>query len=471
MRSVRNNLRRWWFAVLAAVMLFTVPVSAADSVLSSGKRPFVDVVRHRWYYDYVYSAYDQGVFSGLNAYTFGVSQPMTRAMMVTVLYSMSGKPDVSPETPFRDVGSDRYYIKPVAWAYHEEVVQGLSEDVFAPDQNITREQTAVMLHAYAKKTVSEDLTYTKDLSAFDDAEECSEWASQALCWAVKNGILAGRDGNRLAPKEHSTRAELATMLMKYRVRYLNEKISDYNSYLYTKSVIQGYASTRNDYWFGTQYDSYNRPSESVRFQSAYGEKFNTLSVGSYEYKTIYLTFDEGYENGYTPAILDTLKKKNVQAVFFVTYPFVKENPDLVRRMIREGHIVGSHSTAHPANGMQSLGIDGAQADLEQVQNLLRDQFNYEMTLFRFPAGIYTEQTLALTRSMGLKSVFWSFAHSDWDPQSQPAQASSLQKLKDRIHPGAVYLLHAVSSTNTAILGDFIDYAKSQGYTFSLIVNN
>ena len=159
-------------------MLFTVPVSAADSVLSSGKRPFVDVVRHRWYYDYVYSAYDQGVFSGLNAYTFGVSQPMTRAMMVTVLYSMSGKPDVSPETPFRDVGSDRYYIKPVAWAYHEEVVQGLSEDVFAPDQNITREQTAVMLHAYAKKTVSEDLTYTKDLSAFDDAEECSEWASQ-----------------------------------------------------------------------------------------------------------------------------------------------------------------------------------------------------------------------------------------------------------------------------------------------------
>ena len=470
-QTIRKLLHRWCIAVLAVVMIFSIPVSAAESMLSSGKRPFTDVVRHRWYYDYVYSAYDQGVFSGMNAYTFGVNSPMTRAMMVTVLYSMDGKPAVSSAEPFQDVDSSHYYAAPVAWAYKEGIVLGLSDTVFAPNQNITREQTAVMLHAYAKHALKKDLTYADDLSAFQDADHCSEWASQALCWAVKNGIIAGRNGDRIAPKEHSTRAELATMLMKYRVRFLGEEIGNYNPYLYSKSVIQGYPSTRNDYWFGTQYDSYNRPSESVRFQSAYGEKFNALSVGSYEYKTIYLTFDEGYENGYTPAILDTLKKKNVQAVFFVTYPFVKENPALVRRMIQEGHIVGSHSTAHPADGMPSLGIDGAQADLEKVQDLVRDQFDYEMTLFRYPAGIYSEQTLALTKSMGLKSVFWSFAHGDWDPNSQPAQGSSLQKLKQRLHPGAVYLLHAVSSTNTAILGDFIDYAKSQGYTFSLIVNN
>ena len=105
-----------------------------------------------------------------------------------------------------------------------------------------------------------------------------------------------------------------------------------------------------------------------------------------------------------------------------------------------------------------------------MQNEVRNRFGYEMTLFRFPAGIYSEQMLALCKSMGLRSVFWSFAHADWDPASQPARASSLQKLKERLHPGAVYLLHAVSATNTAILGDFIDYAQSQGYYFQLITN-
>ena len=260
------------------------------------------------------------------------------------------------------------------------------------------------------------------------------------------------------------------MLMAYRVRFENGKVSDYNPYLYTDSVLQGYSTARSDYWFGTSYDGKNRPSESVRFQSVYGDKFNTLAVGSADYKSIYLTFDEGYENGYTPAILDTLKKKNIRAVFFVTLPYVKENPQLVQRMIREGHVVGSHSSAHPENGMQSLGLAGARSDLEQVQKEVRNRFGYEMTLFRFPAGIYSEQMLALCKSMGLKSVFWSFAHADWDPSSQPAKAASLQKLKDRLHPGAVYLLHAVSATNTAILGDFIDYAQSQGYYFQLITN-
>lgn len=466
-----KKLRRWAVLFLASALLCGSFLTASASVLQTGARPFNDVVRHRWYYNYIYSAYDQGVFSGLDAHTFGTNRSMTRGMMVTVLYGMAGKPAVSEEVPFTDVDPSRYYAGPVAWAYREGIVSGLSETSFAPDMNISREQTAVILHQFARYDGQEDPDDAADLDGFEDAGDAADWAEGSLRWAVKNGILSGKGKDLLKPKDISTRAEMATMFMQYRVRYHDAKIQDYEPYLYTSDVIRGYSNTRNDYWFGSSYDSYNRPAEAVRFQSAYGEKFNTLSVGSYQYKTIYLTFDEGYENGYTPAILDTLKKKNVQAVFFVTLPYVQENPQLVRRMIQEGHVVGSHSSAHPANGMPSLGAEGAMADLEKVQNEVRKQFGYEMTLFRCPAGIYSEQTLALTKSMGLKSVFWSFAHADWDPASQPGTVSSLQKLNARLHPGAVYLLHAVSATNTAILGDFIDHARSQGYTFSLIVNN
>ena len=424
---IRQLFRPFLMTVLAAAMLCSLALPASASVLQTGSRPFNDVVRNSWYYNY------------------------------------------KTTVPFTDVEPSRYYAGPVAWAYEKGIVQGLSETVFAPDMNISREQTALILEKYAE-TNGVSLTYKDDLKEFEDAGDVSDWAEEALRWAVENKIISGKGKDLLKPADSSTRAELATMLMAYRVRFENGKVSDYNPYLYTDSVLQGYSTARSDYWFGTSYDGKNRPTESVRFQSAYGDKFNTLSVGSADYKSIYLTFDEGYENGYTPAILDTLKKKNIRAVFFVTLPYVKENPQLVQRMIREGHVVGSHSSAHPENGMQSLGLAGARSDLEQVQKEVRNRFGYEMTLFRFPAGIYSEQMLALCKSMGLKSVFWSFAHADWDPSSQPAKAASLQKLKDRLHPGAVYLLHAVSATNTAILGDFIDYAQSQGYYFQLITN-
>ena len=384
---IRQLFRPFLMTVLAAAMLCSLALPASASVLQTGSRPFNDVVRNSWYYNYVYSAYDQGVFAGVDDHTFGTNTSMTRGMMVTVLYGMAGKPAAKTTVPFTDVEPSRYYAGPVAWAYEKGIVQGLSETVFAPDMNISREQTALILEKYAE-TNGVSLTYKDDLKEFEDAGDVSDWAEEALRWAVENKIISGKGKDLLKPADTSTRAELATMLMAYRVRFENGKVSDYNPYLYSDSVLQGYSTARNDYWFGTSYDGKNRPTESVRFQSAYGDKFNTLSVGSADYKSIYLTFDEGYENGYTPAILDTLKKKNIRAVFFVTLPYVKENPQLVQRMIREGHVVGSHSSAHPANGMQSLGLSGAKADLEQVQTEVRNRFGYEMTLFRFPAGIY-----------------------------------------------------------------------------------
>jgi peptidoglycan-N-acetylmuramic acid deacetylase len=218
---------------------------------------------------------------------------------------------------------------------------------------------------------------------------------------------------------------------------------------------------------GVQFDDLNRPISAVEFQEKYYKlSADFVKTDAQETKTIYLTFDEGYENGYTSQILDILKEKKTSAVFFVTLPYAKENPDLIKRMIAEGHVVGNHSSSHPANGMPSLSIKEQQDDIMELHDYIKTNFdNYEMTLFRFPAGKFSEQSLAVVKDLGYRSVFWSFAHADWDPDNQPDETASLQKLVDRLHPGAIYLLHAVSKTDTDILGEFIEQAQSNGYTF------
>ena len=201
------------------------------------------------------------------------------------------------------------------------------------------------------------------------------------------------------------------------------------------------------------------------------EKYNRYNADFIRYEddvsnNVYLTFDEGYENGYTGKILDVLKEKNVKAVFFCTMDYLKSEPDLVKRMIAEGHIVGNHSVTHPSAGMVSLSLDEQKAEMKQMDDYMAKNFDgYRMQLFRYPAGIFSEQSLALTGSLGYTSVFWSFAHADWDPNNQPNEAEALKKCVDKLHPGAIYLLHAVSKTNTDILGDFIDQARAKGYEF------
>jgi len=227
-------------------------------------------------------------------------------------------------------------------------------------------------------------------------------------------------------------------------------------------------NTRQDSYYGGDRNSSNVPIACLNFNAQY-TKYNADFVrydSESEEKVLYLTFDEGYENGYTSEILDVLKEKNVKAVFFVTMPYVKEDPELIQRMIDEGHIVGNHSTSHPSAGMISYSVEKQKKDLQELHDYIRDNFGgYEMQLFRYPAGIFSEQSLAAVGSMGYTSVFWSFAYADWDPQNQPDAASAMKKLIDRIHPGAIYLLHAVSKTNTEILGQFIDEAQNNGYVF------
>lgn len=190
---------------------------------------------------------------------------------------------------------------------------------------------------------------------------------------------------------------------------------------------------------------------------------------------IYLTFDCGYEytatdaNGkkyrVTEKILDTLKEKNVKAVFFITMPYAKEQADLVQRMIDEGHAVGNHSNNHPVMPKQT--IDKMEYEVMSLHDYVLEHFGYKMTLFRPPTGEFSIQSLAVVQNLGYKNVHWSFAYGDYTPEKQPDVAESLELVTSSAHSGAIYLLHAISTTNASLLGDAIDSFRQQGYNLEL----
>ena len=223
---------------------------------------------------------------------------------------------------------------------------------------------------------------------------------------------------------------------------------------------------------GRNFDKLNRPQDAVVSQQKYGElgglfidltDTDALAAEEPARKKIYLTFDEGYENGYTAKILDTLNEKNVSAVFFITGDYAKKEGDLVRRMIDEGQLVGNHTWRHYS--MPEKSIDTCREEISLLHDYVKENYGYEMSLLRPPKGEFSEQTLALADSMGYKTCLWSFAYKDWNANSPGDCAQSLSKLNERLHSGGVYLLHAVSPTNAAILADFIDSARSKGYEF------
>lgn len=194
------------------------------------------------------------------------------------------------------------------------------------------------------------------------------------------------------------------------------------------------------------------------------KKFNAfcLDTKSKE-KVLYLTFDCGYENGYTAKILDILGEKQVNAAFFCTLPQVKENPDLISRMIKEGHIVGNHSTTHPS--FAEISTEQMIYEVKTMEDYLKSEFNYSEPYFRFPKGEYNEIALNELNSLGYSCVFWSLAYADWDLNSQKGSNYAFDTVVSRLHPGAVILLHSVSPDNANSLKNIIDEAERQGYVF------
>ncbi|WP_241674573.1 delta-lactam-biosynthetic de-N-acetylase [Paenibacillus luteus] len=193
-------------------------------------------------------------------------------------------------------------------------------------------------------------------------------------------------------------------------------------------------------------------------------KHGALFLGDTSQKELYLTFDNGYENGYTPRILDVLKDKQVPAVFFVTGHYVKDQPELLKRMIQEGHIVGNHSWSHP--DMSTLSEASIKTELDKVKEqveILTGQ--KEMKYLRPPRGIFTERVLAASKQFGYTNVFWSVAYKDWDVNAQRGSQYAYNEVVKQLHPGAIILLHSVSKDNTEALGRIIDEARRQGYLF------
>ena len=180
-------------------------------------------------------------------------------------------------------------------------------------------------------------------------------------------------------------------------------------------------------------------------------------------KTLYLTFDCGYDNGQTDAILDTLKEKNVKAAFFCTLPELQATQELTARMLKEGHIVGNHSVTHP--DFSSLTHEQMREEVKGFDDYLRQNYGYSAQFFRFPMGKYSMDAAAALNAMGYRCVFWSLAYYDWDLQKQPGVENAVATVVSRLHPGAVILLHAVSPDNAAALPTIIDKAREMGYEF------
>ena len=196
------------------------------------------------------------------------------------------------------------------------------------------------------------------------------------------------------------------------------------------------------------------------------KQYNAYYAEDTDEKVLYLTFDAGYENGNTPAILDALKKHGAPAAFFVVGNFIEDEPELVKRMVEEGHIVGNHTMTHP--DMSAISTqESFQEELAGVEKLYEDLTGEPMTRFyRPPRGVYSISNLAMADNLGYATFFWSLAYVDWNQEQQPSREEAFSKLLPRVHPGAIVLLHNTSSTNAEILDELLTKWEEMGYSFA-----
>lgn len=225
-------------------------------------------------------------------------------------------------------------------------------------------------------------------------------------------------------------------------------------------------NTEQGYGQGVQFNEKNQPLGALWFNDSY-EQYDAYAIIEDESKAknIYLTFDQGYENGYTSVILDTLKEKGAKATFFITGDYMRyADPALIQRMVDEGHTLGVHGDRHKSiAALLNQSEEDAAKELNSVRDALKEKYNVDCIYSRPPEGLFSAQSLAFTQSIGYKSFLWSFAYKDWEVNNQPDPEAAFQKITEHPHGGEIMLLHSVSSTNAQILGRVIDKLQADGY--------
>lgn len=277
------------------------------------------------------------------------------------------------------------------------------------------------------------------------AETTAPSAVGELSWEFKNGKYT----YTFPPRDASGLANIAEMETFSRAMFEDQP----NDWFFGRT-------TRNEATGEVTYvwDRYKSTLDTLK-------KYNGIYRGDETQKVVYLTFDNGYENGTTAQILDTLKEKNVPATFFVNGHYVESAPHLIRRMLDEGHIIGNHCVNH--YDLTEVSADTFVKEVQGLEDIYYATFPDapSMIYFRPPSGNSNEWVLKLADMMGYTTVMWSWAYGDYDTNNQPPVSEALQKVKDGLHNGCVYLLHPESTTNTAMLGEMIDWIRSQGYEF------
>ena len=229
----------------------------------------------------------------------------------------------------------------------------------------------------------------------------------------------------------------------------------------------GELSNKKICWGIKREDNHKQPDVGSANKSLL-DKYNGICMGNSESKKVYLTFDAGYEAGYMEKILEVLKQNDVKACFFITAHYLNTQPELVKRMIEDGHIVGNHTVNHKS--MPEINNDTIKNEVMDLHTAVYDKFGYEMKYIRPPKGEFSERTLDCTNSLGYKTVMWSLAYDDWDESKQGRESYGKSKVLDNIHNGAVILLHSNSKDNSNILNDVIKEVRNMGYEFDTLDN-
>ena len=232
--------------------------------------------------------------------------------------------------------------------------------------------------------------------------------------------------------------------------------------LYTRAQLAAINGTRKGYGAGISTGG-KRPEYAVKAEKDYGQLYDAHFIGP-DNETIYFTFANGYEQDkLTGIVLDALKEKNVKGIFFINKGYARTAPDMVWRMINEGHIVANHATTHPDMGKQT--VDQMVHEIMTMHNYMVEKFGYEMHYFRPPSGYYSERLLAVAQSLGYTTVQWSYTYRDWDRDAPPVYDQFLDDILNSAHNGAIYYFHTVTPSGVAAICDSIDALREKGYVF------